>query len=236
MNRLCPSCGTEAESGFARCPNCGFDLAAAPGQGTVGRDGTTVVAPPGSGEWGKTVVEPAAPRPDAGRRARFDRGREFYEAVDETRAETAISGSTVAGDQTVVERPQRDAPDDATVIVRGGRKGVTGPLAYLVERSGVRAGKVHLLRTETSIGRGPDNDVTLGDDSVSRRHAKVRLEEGKFVYWDLASANYSYLVAADGSRARVLEPRQLADGDKLDLGEARVTFILVDGGETSDES
>jgi pSer/pThr/pTyr-binding forkhead associated (FHA) protein len=129
-----------------------------------------------------------------------------------------------------------DVPDDATVIVRAGRRGVTGPLAYLVERSGVRAGKVHLLRTETNIGRGPDNDVTLGDDSVSRRHAKIRLEDGKFMYWDLASANFSFLVAADGSRARILEPRSLADGDKIDLGDARVVFVLVDAGEVNDAS
>jgi hypothetical protein len=177
-----------------------------------------------------------APRPDAGRRARFDRGREFYEAVDETQAETALAGSAADSDHTVIERQHQDAPDDATVIVRSGRRGVSGPLAYLVERSGVRAGKVHLLRSETNIGRGPDNDITLGDDSVSRRHAKIRLEEGAFVYWDLASANNSYLVGADGSRARIMEPRKLADGDRIDLGDARVTFILVDPGETRDAS
>ena len=234
MNRRCPACGTDTDASFARCPNCGFDLMAVPGQSAQGQDGATIVAPPAAGEWGKTVVEPPRPRPDAGRRARFDRDREFYEPIDETRNETAVSGSTVAGDHTVIERQHREAPDDATIIVRGGRKGVTGPLAYLVERSGVRAGKVHLLRTETAIGRGPENDVTLGDDSVSRRHAKIRLEEGTFVFWDLASANYSHLVGADGSRTRILEPRRLVDGDKLDIGDARVTFILVDGGETND--
>ena len=95
---------------------------------------------------------------------------------------------------------------------------------------------MHLLRTETGLGRGSENEITLGDDSVSRRHAKIRVEEGEFVYWDLASANNSYLVGADGSRVRILEPRKLADGDKLDLGDARVTFILVDAGETGDAS
>ena len=232
---LCPYCGTEA-AGFARCPNCGAELVAPGGAPGPSPDGTTIVAGQAGGQWEKTVVEPAAPRPDAGRRARFDRGREFYESVDETRAETAVFGQTVAGDQTIVERSHQDVPDDATVIVRSGRRGVTGPLAYLVERSGVRAGKVHLLRTETYVGRGPDNDITLGDDSVSRRHAKIRLEEGSFVFWDLASANFSFLVNADGSRARILEPRMLVNGDKLDLGDARVAFLLVDAGETSDAS
>lgn len=230
MSPLCPNCGNDGGD-FARCPNCGSDMAAKAGQGVQPGQ-----AAPTGGDWEKTVVEPAPPRPDAGRRARFDRGREFYESVDETRNETAVFGQTVAGDHTVIERKRPDAPDDATVIIRSGRRGVTGPLAYLVERSGVRAGKVHLLRTETGLGRGPDNDITLGDDSVSRRHAKIRVEDGEFVYWDLASVNNSYLVGADGSRSRILEPRKLADGDRLDLGDARVTFILVDAGETSDAS
>src|ERR1035437_1263864 len=200
-------------------------------------------AAPAADDWGKTVVEPARPRPDVARRARFDREREFYQPVDETRHETtamgqtAVFGQTVAGDHTVIERHHNDVPDDATVIVRSGKRGVTGPLAYLIERSGVRAGKVHLLRAETAVGRGSENDIVLGDDSVSRRHAKIRLEEGTFVFWDLASANFSYLVGADGSRARILEPRKLVDGDKLDLGDARVSFIMVDdGGEAGDAS
>jgi len=237
MSRPCPYCGTDAGPGFARCPNCGFDLSAPAAAGGV--DGATVQpgqSEPAGPEWGKTVVEPATPRTDAGRRARFDRGREFYEAVDETHVESPAASSEDSSDHTVIERRQVDVPDDATVIVRAGRRGVTGPLAYLVERSGVRAGKVHLLRTETNIGRGPDNDVTLGDDSVSRRHAKIRLEDGQFMYWDLASANFSFLVAADGSRARILEPRVLADGDKIDLGDARVVFVLVDAGEVTDAS
>jgi len=104
MKSTMSSCGTDTDASFARCPNCGFDLMAVPGQSAQGQDGATIVAPPAAGEWGKTVVEPPRPRPDAGRRARFDRDREFYEPIDETRNETAVSGSTVAGDHTVIER------------------------------------------------------------------------------------------------------------------------------------
>lgn len=235
MSSPCPYCGTDAGPGFARCPNCGFDLSApAAGGAALGATVQPGQSGPAGPEWGKTVVESTAPRPDAGRKARFDRGREFYEAVDETRVEPTGAGSAAMSDHTIIERRHDDVRDDATVIIRSGRRGVTGPLAYLVERSGVRAGKVHLLRSETNIGRGPDNEVTLGDDSVSRRHAKIRLEDGKFMYWDLASANFSFLVGGDGSRTRILEPKLLADGDKIDLGDARVVFILVDAAESSD--
>lgn len=232
MSSPCPYCGTEVGPDYKRCPKCGFDLATpggAAGQGV----GATVGPGPAGPEWGKTVVEPGSPRSGTGRRARFDRGREFYEPVDETLIEGSGGGMS---DHTVIERRHQEAPDDATVILRSGRRGVSGPLAYIVERSGVRAGRVHLLRGETSIGRASDNDIALGDDSVSRHHAKIRVEEGAFVYWDLASANNSYLVEADGSRTRILEPRKLVDGDRIDLGDARVTFMIVDAGVTSDAS
>ena len=223
MSRICPSCGNDAMFDVARCPACGASMSGGPGV-----DSTRPPARPGS-EWEKTVVEPSAPRPSEPRRPRFDRGREFYEPIDEGGFGAQDgAGHAVDSDHTLVERRQAPEPEDATMIVRSGRRGVRGPLAYLVERNGIRAGKVHLLRAETTIGRGPDNDVVVGDDTVSKHHAKVRLEDGAFVFWDLASTNYSYLMGADGSRTRVLEPHRLVDGDTLDLGDARLSFILVD--------
>ena len=62
---------------------------------------------------------------------------------------------------------------------------------------------------------------------MSKHHAKVRLEEDGFVYWDLASTNFSHLIGPDGSRSRILEPHRLSDGDTVELGDARLTFILV---------
>ena len=139
----------------------------------------------------------------------------------------------VTPDRTIIDRGgARDSePSDSTIIVRSGRKGVTGPLVYLIERNGMRAGRVHLVGTETSIGRGADQDIVVGDETVSKRHAKVRLEDGKFRFWDLASANFSYIVGADGAKTRILEPHTLADGDTLLLGDARLTYIEVDRGE-----
>ena len=237
MSRPCPYCGTDAGPGVARCPNCGFDLGMhAADEIDEGAEQPGMTSTAGAG-WDKTVLEPSAPLPDAARVARFDRRREFYEAVsDMPPAPTPRAMAMDDSDRTIIERRVVEAPDDATVIIRGGRRGATGPLAYLVERSGVRAGKVHMLKTETNIGRGADNDITLADESVSRHHARIRWESGKFTYWDLASANFSFLVAADGTRARILEPRELVDGDKIDLGDVRVVFLVLDAGETSDAS
>jgi hypothetical protein len=149
----------------------------------------------------------------------------------------AASGG--ATDRTIIDRGGRgnnalgdddDADGDATVIIRDGRRGVTGPLVYLVQRNGIRAGRVHLLSEETSIGRGADQDIVLADETVSKRHAKIRLEDGRRMFWDLASANHSFITTADGTKTRILEPVELKDGDTVFLGEARLTFLEVDSG------
>jgi hypothetical protein len=244
MSRICPNCGTDAGE-FVRCPNCAADLspqAAEPA--ATGGDAPFAPDMQGGGGWDKTTVVESPPNFETGKRARFDQSREFYTPIDESRAPRSASagfGQTTidagGGDKTIVDRGGgRTAPaEDATVIVRRGKRGVTGPLAYLVERNGVRAGKVHLLGADTSIGRGSDNDIVLGNDSVSRHHAKIKAEEGAFVYWDLASANHSYVTSPGGTRARVLEPRQLVDKDLVDLGEAKLAFLLVDPDGSEDD-
>jgi FHA domain len=221
MTRICPACGTDAMFDVARCPSCGASMTGASSGARPSEPGA------GAGPWEKTVVEPRPPVVrEEGRRARFDRGREFYEPIDDRNPQPDRT-SAGTGDETVVERHEPIPHDDETVIVRAGRKGVEGPLAYLIERNGIRAGKVHLLARTTAIGRGSDNNVVLGDETVSKHHAKVRLEDGGFVYWDLASTNFSHVIGPDGSRSRILEPHRLSDGDTVELGDARLTFILV---------
>lgn len=136
-------------------------------------------------------------------------------------------------DHTIIERGGRrgaEPVDDGTMIIRGGRRGVEGPLVYLVLRNGIRSGKVYLLSEETGIGRGADQDIILGDETVSKRHAKVKHEDGKFIFWDLASTNHSYVLGPGGQRTRIFEPHTLSDGDTIELGDARMTYIEVDAG------
>jgi hypothetical protein len=239
MSRICPSCGIDPGFDVARCPTCGTVMISPPPAADVSS------APAGGVEWEKTVVEPAAPKAVPGRKVRFDKAREFYEPIETGGPAGAAPGTDRASDdaadqgkvgRTVVDRPSVWEDDDATVVVRSGRRGLEGPLAYVVERSGVRAGKIHPVRTETTIGRSADNDVVLTDESVSKRHARITLDGAKFIFWDLASTNYSRIVREDGSRARILDARPLEDGDTIDLGEARVTFLIVEQRAVEDES
>jgi pSer/pThr/pTyr-binding forkhead associated (FHA) protein len=73
----------------------------------------------------------------------------------------------------------------------------------------------------------PNAAINLASEAVNKRHASIRYRDGAFVFWDLASENYSFLVGPDGKRSRILQPHKLSDGDTLDLADSRLTFIEI---------
>jgi len=241
MRGPCPRCGNDAGMEVAVCPRCGATSAPSALQGAPS-------APAGDrsdvARWEKTIIDRKAV-PDYQERARFAAGRgDFYRSVGEQdltepaarvrlpRPDRRTGGDE--GDHTIMDRgggPADDSDGDHTVFIRDGRIVNGGPLVYFVLRNGIRAGKVYLLGKNTSIGRTPDNDIPVGDETVSKHHARVVVEDGRYWFWDLASANHSYLRLADGTSKRIREPHELADGDTLDLGEVRMTYIEVDLGE-----
>ncbi|MEM7543375.1 MAG: FHA domain-containing protein [Pseudomonadota bacterium] len=93
------------------------------------------------------------------------------------------------------------------------------PLAFLMlgeER--------HVIRdTPWRIGRSRNNDLPLLDSSVSRLHAEIRRnEDGALTLNDLGSLNGVFV--NDGR----VETFQLREGDKIDIGDVRMTFTLKD--------
>jgi pSer/pThr/pTyr-binding forkhead associated (FHA) protein len=70
----------------------------------------------------------------------------------------------------------------------------------------------------TLIGRALDNDIVVGDASVSRHHAIIEYRNGGFVLRDLGSHNGTWLGAQ-----RVTEA-PLGGGDAVRLGNALFTF------------
>lgn len=69
-----------------------------------------------------------------------------------------------------------------------------------------------------SIGRSPDNDVTLDDRRVSRHHADLVQSEGRWVVHDLGSTNGTAL------NGRLIRQGPLRDGDRLSFGGFEVIF------------
>lgn len=83
-----------------------------------------------------------------------------------------------------------------------------------------------LGRTDPHTGNFPEIDLTPHDfeTKVSRRHARLFQEGGRFFIEDLSSVNGTFL----NGRLRLTPktPHPLRDGDELKLGETRVRFTL----------
>ncbi len=93
-------------------------------------------------------------------------------------------------------------PSDAWIQIEGGG------------RHDIRSG---ILR----LGRDADNDICLDDKTVHRYHAAIhRTDDAAYVITDLSSAGGNGVVV---NGHRILEA-QLNDGDKIELGQTKLTF------------
>ena len=75
------------------------------------------------------------------------------------------------------------------------------------------------------IGRGSDQ-IPLTDQTISRRHAELRVKDGTWMLVDLNSANGTYV-----NGVRIEKPLRLKHGDQIRLGST----LLVYGGDESVE-
>lgn len=92
----------------------------------------------------------------------------------------------------------------------------------LVIREGATVGRDHALGGPCVLGRHPGADFVLDDDLASRRHARVRLEDGVWVLEDLDSTN--------GTRVngRAIHRQPLVDGDRIRVGGTELVFVQKD--------
>jgi len=96
----------------------------------------------------------------------------------------------------------------------------------LVVRSGADAGKVFpVTKRQITIGRDPGNDVVLRDALVSRRHARIHRQDGRWVVVDLGSRNGTFV-----NDVRIKAPHPLSPGVNLRLGHTHL--VVHDGLET----
>ena len=80
--------------------------------------------------------------------------------------------------------------------------------------------EVILDRDWLVIGRGRGADVVLAEATISRAHAAIGFDEGRFFVQDLASTNGTMV---NGSRT---ERQQLKDGDELRMGKLIIGVSL----------
>jgi pSer/pThr/pTyr-binding forkhead associated (FHA) protein len=92
--------------------------------------------------------------------------------------------------------------------------------ALVIRTGGGRAGEQFAVNREVmTIGRAPQSDVFLDDITVSREHALLERRPDGLHLTDRASLNGTYV-----NRQRV-ESARLSDGDELQIGKYRLTYI-----------
>ena len=78
-------------------------------------------------------------------------------------------------------------------------------------------------RPVCSIGRAPENDVRIRDESVSGNHATLLRKGAQWFVVDLRSANGTFV---DGMR--IAGEREIASGTRLTLGRVELEFRAID--------
>lgn len=94
-----------------------------------------------------------------------------------------------------------------------------GPV-LVIRSGGGRVGESFPLTSDRmTIGRRPDSDIFLDDVTVSRDHALLVRRGGDLYLDDLGSLNGSYV------NRRRIESHRLEDGDELQIGKYKLTFL-----------
>src|SRR5512133_1456317 len=90
-----------------------------------------------------------------------------------------------------------------------------GTTYKLILQSGVGAGTEYPLeKTDLLLGRDLSNDIVVNDPEVSRRHARLLLQEGSYVLEDLGSTNGTFIRGQ-----RLGAPLVLRPGETITIGE-----------------
>ena len=129
----------------------------------------------------------------------------------------ALLVKTEPGGETTMTYTPEAVDDESAGAVH--EVAAEGP-ALVVRSGGGRAGETFSVDAEqTTIGRSPDCGIFLDDVTVSRKHAILVERDGGFFIEDQGSLNGTFV-----NRRRV-ESAELEDGDELQIGKYRLTFL-----------
>lgn len=116
-----------------------------------------------------------------------------------------------------------DAPPVAKTAGRSSRDETVCRLAW-------RDREITLTEGENLLGRDREAVVWIDSATVSRRHARIVVTDGEAVIEDLGSRNGTSV----GGK-KIQGPVRLADGDRLRLGAATMTFRVFRSSETQSD-
>jgi FHA domain len=197
----CGECGYENMDGLDYCDGCGAKLAA--GAGAAAAPGAAPAAAPAesasSAAEAPSAEAPAAevPKSDA----------PTGEIKPEAAPESAPAATAAAG-----------APFKAKLsVVRGGRKGQEFPL---------EDGNNLVGRWDPETGSFPEVDLDADDPEakISRKHALIRIENGKITIEDIGSLNGTYVNRQP--RLSPGSPAEIKSGDEVIIGKTFLKLVV----------
>lgn len=215
QERRCPNCGQTLKPTWDRCPNCQY-----PAQPRTAMESPIAgpVWPVASPQPGgpPPVVPPTTPAspypvapppvvPPAWDYPPAPMPPPVVPVVPPAQAPVVAPGRGQEADETMILRPQ--APVH---------------FAWLVFLKGARQDQwIHLAR-DSVVGRnGQVCGIVIPDQAVSDRHARIVLEGGEFVIYDLGSTNGTWVNGEEVAK------QPLVDKDRLTLGETELAFLEI---------
>ncbi len=98
---------------------------------------------------------------------------------------------------------------------------------YLKAISGLFEGQKYTFSNPMTIGRNPGNSIHIAEKLVSRNHARIVHEDGKFIIRDENSANGTFV---NGNK---IEDCTLKDKDRIKIGNTEFEIIVQSPSEST---
>ena len=131
-----------------------------------------------------------------------------------------VGGATVLHQSPLSPRTSQDVDVFAATQVELNATPVEPPPAFLILRSGERAGQQYRLARKQILGR--DNaEIIIRDPRMSRSHASVEVFGTEYLLRDLSSGNHTYL-----NNQIIQQPTVMKHGDKIRVGNTEFEFII----------
>lgn len=122
--------------------------------------------------------------------------------------------------------------DQRTIVIQKSMlddEGLKKSHASLIVLKGEEIGRDFRLRKSSmTVGRSPTADICLPDEGASREHARVSYQgmgsdgDAIFTLTDLGSTNHTFV------NSRQVDSVQLRDGDKIQIGDSVLKFVVLD--------
>ncbi len=111
---------------------------------------------------------------------------------------------------------------DQETLNREIQKAKDSPDCFVIVRGNPMGHRFFIEKEESIIGRDPSADISIPDQLISRKHAKVLRKDGKVTIEDLSSSNGTVI---NGNKIEAGTPIALTKEDMIKLGNIVLKFL-----------